>query len=60
MRLALLLAIGLALGGVVAISTVPTASACTSDPDALCIVINRLDECGSDLNHKTLVKRCVP
>lgn len=59
MRLAMLLAIGLALGGAV-VAAAPTASACTSDPDIVCGVIWYMEECGGDLDHKTIVKRCVP
>lgn len=62
MRLALLLALSLATGAL-AVAAVPTATACTSDPDAICHVIWTLDECGDEANPKqptSVVKHCVP
>lgn len=56
MRLALLLAIGLVLGGV-AVATVPAASACSSDPDSICILIGKV-ECTQEEGLKYAAKTC--
>lgn len=55
-----MLALSVAFAGVALVAEAPTASACTSDPDIVCGVIWVLQECGDDLNHKTLVERCTP
>lgn len=60
MRLAMILALSLALGGV-AVATVPTASACTSDPDIVCGVIWLLGCAGEELDPKSptaVLKNC--
>ena len=62
MRLVVLVGMALVLGGVV-IGVTPAASACTSDPDAVCIIINWIGECGAEANVKyptTTVKNCLP
>lgn len=56
MRLALLLAIGLALGGV-AVATLPAASACSSDPDAVCILIGNV-QCTQEEGVKYAAETC--
>lgn len=57
MRLVMLLALALALGGAV-IATAPAASACTSDPDIVCGVIWAL-ECAGEEGPKTFAKECL-
>ena len=42
MRLVFLLAIGLVFGGVT-LAAAPAASACSSDPDAVCILIGKVE-----------------
>lgn len=57
MRVALLLALALAFGGIAAVATTPTASACSSDPDAVCILIGKV-ECTQEEGLKHAARVC--
>lgn len=60
MRIAIVLALGLALGGV-GLAAAPTATACTSDPDIVCGVIWVIGCVGEELDPKSptaVIKNC--
>lgn len=56
MRVALVLALALVLGGV-ALAAAPAATACSSDPDSLCIIIGKV-ECTRGLKPAAALEEC--
>lgn len=56
MRLVILVAMSLMLGGAVVVAAAPAASACTSDPDVVCGVIWVLDCAGQQKPGTAIVK----
>lgn len=56
MRLTIVLAIALALGGV-GLAVAPAATACSSDPDAVCIIIGNV-ECTREHKPVQALEEC--
>jgi hypothetical protein len=56
MRLTIVLALALVLGGI-GLAAAPAATACSSDPDSVCIVIGKV-ECSQGMKPAAALEEC--